>query len=355
MIQGRVEFDTRLIGDFIIQKSNGFPSYNYAVVVDDHEMRITHIIRGVGHLSNTPRQILIYRALALDLPVYAHSSEIVGTDHKKLSKRKGATSILLFKDLGYLPEAFINYMALLGWSPKNNEEFLQKENLEQIFSLENCSKSPAMFDFFLIQSEKKSTIEEKTVQEPSELSISQPLEYYLQNSNKKSKLNWLNNLHIRAFPLEKIWKLSEPFILADEYLKEIYEGKGNENLKKAFDSLRVYLHYLHDAPRYLREIFKANHELSAELLDELRKFPDARLCLQTFCERIKEEQPKEPSEFKKCFQKISKELQLKGAHLYMPIRIASTASSSGLELPVLFSLLELNVLIERIELSMKQI
>lgn len=119
IVQGRVKFDSRLIGDFIIVKSDGFPSYNYAVVIDDYEMKITHVIRGVGHLSNTPRQILIHEALGLPLPKYAHISEIVGTDKKKLSKRRGATSVMFFKELGYLSEALVNYMALLGWYPED--------------------------------------------------------------------------------------------------------------------------------------------------------------------------------------------------------------------------------------------
>ncbi|MCB1323410.1 MAG: glutamate--tRNA ligase, partial [Leptospiraceae bacterium] len=148
IVQGRVKFDSRLIGDFIIVKSNGFPSYNFAVVCDDHEMEITHVIRGVGHLSNTPRQILIHQALDLPLPAYAHISEIVGADRKKMSKRRGATSILFFRDLGYLSDAFTNYMALLGWYPEDGVEYMSRAELEAKFELERCSKSPSMFDFF---------------------------------------------------------------------------------------------------------------------------------------------------------------------------------------------------------------
>ena len=138
IIQGKVKFDTKLIGDFIIVKSDSFPAYNYAVVVDDHLMQITHVIRGVGHLSNTPRQVLIYEALGYPLPKYAHASEIVGADGKKLSKRAGATSILAFRDLGYTAECFRNYMALLGWTSESGQEYLPHGELEKIFDVERC-------------------------------------------------------------------------------------------------------------------------------------------------------------------------------------------------------------------------
>ena len=131
IVQGHVTFDSRIIGDFIIVKSDGFPTYNYAVVVDDHAMEISHVIRGVGHLSNTPRQILISEALGYNLPRYAHVSQIVGSDRKKLSKRHGATSLEEYAKMGYLPEAFLNYLALLGWSTPDGEEFVRKEKLEK--------------------------------------------------------------------------------------------------------------------------------------------------------------------------------------------------------------------------------
>ena len=148
IVQGDVKFDTALIGDFIMIKSNDYPSYNFAVVVDDHLMEINHVIRGVGHLSNTPRQILLYHAFGWEEPAWAHVSEIVGSDHKKLSKRHGATSITAFRDMGYPREAFINYMALLGWSPPEGKEFMSEADIIRQFDIARCSKSPAMFDVF---------------------------------------------------------------------------------------------------------------------------------------------------------------------------------------------------------------
>ena len=361
MIQGKVKFDTRLIGDFIIQKSNSFPSYNYAVVLDDNEMKITHVIRGVAHLSNTPRQILIYKALGWELPHYAHSSEIVGTDHKKLSKRRGATSILLFKELGYLPEAFVNYMSLLGWSPKDNREFLSMKELESIFSIENCSKSPSMFDFFLIPKNEENNnsldIENENTKQTLNQKPNQTLNIEKLKSlyNKKSKLNWLNNLYIRLYDLDDLWNLALPFISSHPYLNKYLE-EGSENiLKKAFSSLRVYLSNLSEVNSYLSEIFKEEHKLSLELKQELEEKEVYFLCLQNFCDQLEKKQPKEAEDFALCMKEVGKELDIKAYALYMPIRIASTGTKSGLELPILFSILGWKNVIDRIKQTIKSL
>src|SRR5690606_18167104 len=126
-----VEFESNGIGDFIIVRPDGMPTYNFAVVLDDHMMKITHVVRGEEHLSNTPRQILIYEALGLEVPTFAHLSLILNADRKKMSKRD--ESIMQFveqyRDLGYLPEAVLNFIALLGWSPKSEEEIFSKDQL----------------------------------------------------------------------------------------------------------------------------------------------------------------------------------------------------------------------------------
>ncbi|MDH4200268.1 MAG: glutamate--tRNA ligase, partial [Spirochaetia bacterium] len=180
MVQGDVKFDTALIGDFIMIKSNDYPSYNFAVVIDDHLMEINHVIRGVGHLSNTPRQILIYHAFDWKEPAWAHVSEIVGSDHKKLSKRHGATSITAFRDMGYPREAFVNYMSLLGWSPPEGKEFMSQDEIIGQFDVARCSKSPAMFDVFDLG---------KSGEVDLNLLSAKELEAYL---FPKSKMNWLS-------------------------------------------------------------------------------------------------------------------------------------------------------------------
>lgn len=146
LIRGNVTFDNHLLDDFIIGKSDGGPTYNFAVVVDDHEMHISHVIRAEEHLSNTPKQIILYEAMGWKLPQFAHVSMILAPDRSKLSKRHGATSVQEFRDEGYLPEALINYLALLGWSSGRDEDFWTIQELSKEFSLDNISRSPAIYD-----------------------------------------------------------------------------------------------------------------------------------------------------------------------------------------------------------------
>src|SRR3989449_4560420 len=146
VIRGEVVFEHAAIDDFVIARSDGSPLYNLAVAVDDRDMAITHVVRGADHLSNTPRQILILRALGADPPVYAHLPLLHGPDGKKLSKRHGAASVQDLRHAGYLPEAVRNYIALLGWGYDESTEFFTTEELVERFSLERVSKSPAVFD-----------------------------------------------------------------------------------------------------------------------------------------------------------------------------------------------------------------
>ncbi|MEX0935091.1 MAG: glutamate--tRNA ligase [Candidatus Paceibacterota bacterium] len=145
-IRGEIEFDTTELGDFVIAKSIEEPLYHLAVVIDDHEMGITHVIRGEDHISNTPRQILIQEAIGAERPIYAHIPLILGADKSKLSKRHGATAVLQYREEGYLPEAFNNYLALLGWNPGDDREIFTLEELISEFSLSGVQKGGAIFN-----------------------------------------------------------------------------------------------------------------------------------------------------------------------------------------------------------------
>lgn len=142
----KIEYEAENIEDFIILKKDGFPTYHLANVVDDHLMEITHVIRGEDWIPSAPKHILIYNAFDWSIPVFAHVPNVMGTDGKKLSKRRGAKSVLDFKTEGYLPEALLNYLMLLGWSPKNDREILTKEELIGEFSLEKINSAPSIFD-----------------------------------------------------------------------------------------------------------------------------------------------------------------------------------------------------------------
>lgn len=338
LVQGKVKFDSKLIGDFIIVKSDGFPSYNYAVIIDDYEMKISHVIRGVGHLSNTPRQILIHEALDLPLPSYAHISEIVGTDKKKLSKRRGATSVMLFKDMGYISEAFVNYMALLGWYPEDGVEFMPDHGLEHKFDVNRCSKAPAMFDFFL--SDKAGEGEDFN---PTDLSREELKQYI----NNKTKLNWINNKYIRHMDLDSVWELGKEFLSKDDQVRAMLET-DTDRLKATFDTLRVYLDTLDDAIPYIKEIFRENITLETDDAKDWMGKEESQKVVEAFVNLLKEKQPSEPDAFSECMKLAGKEAGVKGKGLFMPIRAASTGTTQGLELPTLFTLLGHETVVDRI-------
>lgn len=170
-IRGEITFDTTELGDLVIARSMTEPLYHLAVVIDDYEMGVTHVIRGEDHISNTPRQILIQRALGIKEPIYAHIPLILASDRSKMSKRKGSTSITEYRENGYLPEAMVNYMAFLGWNPGTEKEVYSLDELIKDFSLEHVQKGGAVFDI--------------------------------------QKLNWFNREHLRALPLEESLKLLE--------------------------------------------------------------------------------------------------------------------------------------------------
>ena len=146
VVQGRAEFPAGALDDFVLLRSDGHPLYHFSVVVDDVEMRITHVIRGVDHLPNTPKHVALFRALGAPVPVFAHLGMILGPDGKKLSKRHGAAGVEEFREQGFLPEALFNFLALLGWSPGEDREKMSKEEMIELFSLERIGPSPSRFD-----------------------------------------------------------------------------------------------------------------------------------------------------------------------------------------------------------------
>tara|TARA_Y100001960_G_C14751699_1_gene868857 strand:+ start:130 stop:1527 length:1398 start_codon:yes stop_codon:yes gene_type:complete len=181
LLRGKVTFDVAELDDLIIQRTDGSPTYNFVVVVDDSEMGITHVIRGDDHLSNTPRQCLLYDALGFKRPRFSHISMILGQDKTRLSKRHGATSALAYRDMGYLPDAMINYLARLGWSHGNQEIFSREEMIEH-FSFDSVHTSAAVFD--------------------------------------ADKLSWLNEHYIKSTPNEELAKYLEPYLIKAEVLQK---------------------------------------------------------------------------------------------------------------------------------------
>ncbi len=189
LIKGKIEFNSALLGDIAIAKDIKTPLYNLAVVIDDYEMKISHVIRGEDHISNTPKQILLQEALGLPHPDYAHLPLVLGPDKSKLSKRHGAVSINDYREKGYLPEAMINFLAFLGWNPDTDREIYAINHLIEEFSLEHCQKSSAIFNV--------------------------------------QKLDWINGFYIRNKSLKKLTELCIPYLIKTNLIQPIFETGGH--------------------------------------------------------------------------------------------------------------------------------
>ncbi len=313
LVRGEVTFKTDGIGDFIIIKSDGIPTYNFAVVVDDLEMGITHVIRAEEHLSNTPRQVLIYEALGADLPHFAHISLILGEDRSKMSKRHGATSIFQYRRMGYLPEALVNYLALLGWSPEEEEEFFTLEELARAFSLDRVTKSPAVFD--------------------------------------SEKLNWMNGCYLRKLPPERLLSHSLPYLQEAGYAAGEIAPEREEWLKAVLVSIQTKVEYLAQVPEQASVYFGGVKDPEeGEAREFIRK---GRLLLQELLQRVEGVETWDEENIKEALKVLGKDLKIKGKSLFMPVRAAVSGQLWGPELPTLMCLLGREGVKERIAHSLK--
>ena len=239
MIRGNLEFDTELVGDFAIAKNIGIPLYNFAVVVDDFEMKITHIIRGEDHISNTPKQIALCEALDFPILQYAHLPLILGHDRSKMSKRDGATSIIEYKKQGFLPEAMINFMALLGWNPGTNKEIFSIKELEKEFSMERIQKSGAIFNIQKLESINAHYIKKMTLEKLADLCAPYFKKAgYKTNDEKLKKIIKLEQERIKK--ISDILEIAKFFFEPSDYLAEILIWKKS-NKEKALATLKDVL------------------------------------------------------------------------------------------------------------------
>ena len=339
MVQGEVRFETSLIGDFIILKSDEFPSYNFSVVVDDHLMNISHVIRGVGHLSNTPRQILIFEAFGWEEPAWAHVSEIVGSDRKKLSKRHGAVNVMRFRDLGYPAEAFVNYMALLGWAPPDGVEYMTMDQLISQFDIARCSKSPAMFDVFDLT--KASGVELNDVR-PEEFK-----EYLF----PKSKLNWIANQTIRDRPEPVYWEEVMPFVNRDQTpgLPLPPEAQLKETLLK----LRVYLDHYSEVGEHLSGFLIQDESIFTQEAKAFLKQDFSRHLIENFIQKIQALKSFDEPTIKNAIKEAGELSGVKGKDLFMTVRSSVTGKIHGLELPTYIRLLGKDLVLKRLQIALK--
>ncbi|MEK3888974.1 glutamate--tRNA ligase [Bacillus sp. FSL K6-3431] len=295
IVKDEVSFESDGIGDFVIVKKDGIPTYNFAVAIDDHLMEISHVLRGDDHISNTPKQLMVFEAFEWEPPVFGHMTLIVNDSRKKLSKRD--ESIIQFieqyADLGYLPEALLNFITLLGWSPEGEEEIFSKEEIIKIFDADRLSKSPAVFD--------------------------------------KQKLAWMNNQYMKKLDLDKIFELSLPHLVKAGLVNE----ENPEEKVWARNIISLYqeqMSYGAEIVELSEMFFKdaIDYDEEAQVILEEDQVPDV---LQAFYEEISALDPFEAGGVKKAIKAVQKSTGQKGKKLFMPIRVAVTGQTQGPELP----------------------
>jgi nondiscriminating glutamyl-tRNA synthetase len=307
MVRGVVEFSNEAVSDPIIVRSSGMPVYNYVVVVDDALMEITHVVRGDDHLSNTPKQVVLYDAFNWHVPEFAHLSTILGADRTRLSKRHGAVSIRNFRDSGVVPEALLNYLALLGWAPSGGDrEIFSKQELIEAFDLERVTPSSAVFDM--------------------------------------EKLYWLNRHYIKESPPERIVELGwEYFRELVGVLDEKAMGAVRDWFAKVILLFAPAVNKLDELPEKAKLITKFDPIAAVASPEnaEVLAGPKTQAVLESFARHVESEAvPLTAERFKAIMNEVKKESGAKGKELFHPVRVALTGAHSGPEFDKLIPLIE---------------
>jgi nondiscriminating glutamyl-tRNA synthetase len=311
MVKGEVSFESSGFGDFVIVKKDGIPTYNYAVVIDDHEMAISHVLRGDDHISNTPKQLLIYDALGFEHPMFGHTTLIVNESRKKLSKRDESIVQFIeqYKDLGYLPEALFNFIALLGWSPGGEEEIFSREEFIEIFDPNRLSKAPAVFD--------------------------------------TQKLEWLNNQYMKKQDVERIVELCMPHLVKAGRVSENPSTEEQEWVTRLVALHQEKMSYGAEIVDLTELFFKEEIEYEGEALEVLQG-EGVPSVMEAFLSQVEKSESFEAEDIKAMMKAVQKETGQKGKNLFMPIRVATTGQMHGPDLPAAVSLLGKEVIIKRL-------
>ncbi|WP_088106026.1 glutamate--tRNA ligase [Halalkalibacter urbisdiaboli] len=311
-VRGEVTFESDGIGDFVIARKDGIPMYNFAVVIDDYLMKISHVIRGEEHLSNTPRQVMLYEAFGWEVPRFAHASLILNPNRQKMSKRD--ESIIQFveqyKELGYMPEAIVNFLALLGWSPVGEEEIFSLEELGQQFSLERVSKAPAVFD--------------------------------------TDKLAWMNNQYIKKADLEIVVGLALPHLVKAGKLPDDMNQEQREWATRLVGLYQDQLQYGAEIVELTELFFKTEIEYNEDANEVLQEEQVPEV-LKQFLQEIEGLEEFTAANIKAAVKATQKATGQKGKKLFMPIRVATTGQTHGPELPDSIELLGKEVVTARLQ------
>ncbi|WP_461240763.1 glutamate--tRNA ligase [Paucilactobacillus sp. N302-9] len=298
IVKGNVSFESDTIGgDFVIQKRDGMPTYNFAVVVDDHLMEITHVFRGDDHVANTPKQLMIYDAFGWNAPKFGHMSLIINSETgKKLSKRD--ESVLQFieqyRDLGYLPDAMLNFIVLLGWSPVGEDEIFTRQEFIKMYDETRLSKSPAAFD--------------------------------------GKKLEWINNQYMKQADEDRVFDLALPQLINAGLLEKHPSPEKLEWARKLISLFKREVSYAREMVEYTKPFFHGPAQINDEAREEISA-DTALTVIKEFADRVEKLDYMDTVQILKTIKSIQKDTKIKGRKLWMPIRIAVTHEMHGPELP----------------------
>lgn len=304
-VYGDITIDNKEIEDQIILKSDGYPTYNFANVIDDHLMNITHVVRGNEYLTSTPKYTLLYNAFGWDEPIYVHLPHVVKEGGKKLSKRDGDAYYTDFIKKGYLPEAMVNFLALLGWSPESNKELFTLDELKQEFTIKRINNSPAVFDI--------------------------------------QKLNWMNAQYIKALSIDELKELCMPHLVEEG----IIEDKSDDWVDSLLQVFKDRLHYGQEIISLYDQFLDEEYELDEEMTEFLNQ-DGVPTTLETFKELLEGIDTWNAASIKPLIKETQKATGVKGKMLFMPLRIATTGSMHGPDLPQILALLGRETVLSRL-------
>ncbi|WLV24790.1 glutamate--tRNA ligase [Aciduricibacillus chroicocephali] len=318
LVRDNITFESSDFGDWVIVKKDGIPTYNFAVAIDDHLMKISHVLRGEEHISNTPKQMMIYNAFGWEPPQFGHMTLILNEDRKKLSKRDQhiVQFIEQYKDLGYLPEALFNFISLLGWSPVGEEEIFNRETLIEIFDPARLSTSAAIFD--------------------------------------AQKLKWMNNEYIKASDVKDVIALAMPYLIEAGRLPADMDDEQRTWAERVIALYREQLRYGAEIVDLTELFFKTDIDYDEEAMEILNEEQVPEV-LQVFTDKLIHLDDFTGDEIKAQIKATQKETGHRGKKLFMPIRVATTGQVHGPELQTAIELLGKEVVLSRLDQLLKKL
>jgi len=297
LVHGTIKFESDLLGDQVLVKSDGFPTYNFACVIDDSLMNITHIIRGDDHISNTPKQIALYEALGKPIPKFGHIPLIMGEDGSRLSKRHGHTSIGEYQDIGYLPDAVFNFLSLMGWSPGDDTELMTKDEIIKRFTIERVKDKPAQFNI--------------------------------------KKLTWMNSHYLKHLPLEQLYQLSKPYMEKAGYN---LSGHPEAKISKLIDLYRERIRVLSEIAEVTKFFFEDRVSYQAEAVEKFVKTADGQQVLTMIRDGVSPVSEFNTASLEPVLRQVAESKGLKFQGVAQPLRVTLTGTTVS---PGIFEVMEL--------------